>query len=170
MSEGVGADDLRAAAGSRPDVTVLGYQPAEDMSEVLGQRRRAGRAARARRRTVLGAQQGAQLPQSSAARSSRWCPQGNPAAQDVTAAGGCAADPTAEGVGIAADWIAAVTSDPAELPARAARARNLAERRFDIAAIGARFESIFESALADTHPRGALRRVSTLAAEPGSVA
>ena len=97
-------------------------------------------------------------------------PEGNPAAQDVPAAGGCAADPTADGVRVAADWISAVTRNPAELTARAARARNLAERRFDISVIGARFESIFEAALADTRPVSRVRSVSTFAAESGSVA
>lgn len=168
-SEGVGADDLRAAAGTRPDVQVLGYQPAEDLSEVLGS---------ADLLVALLEPDAAQFSVPSKVLSYlsvgrtvvALVPEGNPAAQDVTAAGGCAADPTADGVQVAADWIAAVTQNPAELTARAARARSLAERRFDISVIGARFESIFDAALADRHPRHAVRPVSTLAAGPGSVA
>jgi glycosyltransferase involved in cell wall biosynthesis len=34
-SEGDGADELAAAAGARPDVRIVGYQPAERFSEVL---------------------------------------------------------------------------------------------------------------------------------------
>ncbi|MDT4917969.1 MAG: hypothetical protein QOH89_2669, partial [Pseudonocardiales bacterium] len=34
-SEGVGADELAAAAGDRPDVHLLGYQPADRFAEVL---------------------------------------------------------------------------------------------------------------------------------------
>jgi glycosyltransferase involved in cell wall biosynthesis len=169
VSEGVGADDLRAAAGDRRDVKVLGYQPAEHMSEVLSS---------ADLLVALLEPDAAQFSVPSKVLSYlsvgrpvvALVPEGNPAAQDVSAAGGCAAEPTAEGVRIAAEWVAAVTSDPAELSARAARARSLAERRFDIAVIGARFESIFEGALADRRPRHATPPVTTLAAEPGSVA
>ncbi len=35
VSEGVGADDLRAATTSRSDIKILGYQPAADVSAML---------------------------------------------------------------------------------------------------------------------------------------
>jgi colanic acid biosynthesis glycosyl transferase WcaI len=154
VSEGVGADDLRTAAGDRTDVRVLGYQPAEDMSEVLGCA------------DVLLA-----LLEPDAARFSvpskvlsylsvgrpivALVPDGNPAAQDVQQAGGCAADPTPAGARAAAEWIAAVSRDPADLAARAARSRSLAEERFSIDRIGPQFEEIFGAVL-NGSPRGDL--------------
>jgi glycosyltransferase involved in cell wall biosynthesis len=169
VSEGVGADDLRAAAGDRPDVMVLGYQPAEVMSEVLSSA------------DVLLA-----LLEPDAARFSvpskvlsylsvgrpvvALMPEGNPAAQDVQEAGGCAAEPSAEGVRTAADWIAAATADPRDLAARAARARRLAEERFSIDRIGPRFERIFTAALGQASSAGATAALDTLAAPSESVA
>ena len=171
VSEGVGADDLRAAAGTREDVKVLGYQPAEDMSEVLGS---------ADVLVALLEPDAAQFSVPSKVLSYlsvgrpivALVPEGNPAAQDVNAAGGCAADPTPEGVRIASDWVAEVSKDPRDLAARAARARSLAEERFAIDRISARFEEIFatvldEAGLAGSYVPAAL---NTLTPEPGSVA
>jgi glycosyltransferase involved in cell wall biosynthesis len=170
VSEGVGADDLRAAAGDRRDVKVLGYQPAEHMSEVLSS---------ADLLVALLEPDAAQFSVPSKVLSYlsvgrpvvALVPEGNPAAQDVLAAGGCAADPTGPGVRTAATWIAEVARDPRDLAARAARARSLAEQRFDIERIGRRFEEIFSAALGQSGaaPTRAATPIS-LAAEPGSVA
>jgi glycosyltransferase involved in cell wall biosynthesis len=170
VSEGVGADDLRAAAGDRTDVQVLGYQPAEDMSEVLGA---------ADVLVALLEPDAAQFSVPSKVLSYlsvgrpivALVPEGNPAAQDVSAAGGCAAEPTADGVRVAAEWIAHVSKDPRDLAVRAARARTLAEERFDIERIGARFEEIFatvldESGVADAY----IPTLNSLTPEPGTVA
>lgn len=170
VSEGVGADDLRAAAGDRADVQVLGYQPAEDMSEVLGS---------ADVLVALLEPDAAQFSVPSKVLSYlsvgrpivALVPEGNPAAQDVNLAGGCAAEPTADGASTAADWIAQVSKDPRDLAARAARARSLAEERFDIASIGARFEDIFATVLDDSGMADAYIPVlNPLTRESGSVA
>jgi glycosyltransferase involved in cell wall biosynthesis len=171
VSEGVGADDLRAAAGSRPDVKVLGYQPAADMSQVLGA---------ADVLVALLEPDAAQFSVPSKVLSYlsvgrpivALVPADNPAAQDVYAAGGCAADPTADGARVAADWIADVSHDRRELAARAARARSLAEQRFDIERIGAQFEQIFSTVLDEAGVPAAFLppALNSFATEPGSVA
>jgi glycosyltransferase involved in cell wall biosynthesis len=171
VSEGVGADDLRAAAGTRPDVQVLGYQPAEDMSEVLGS---------ADVLVALLEPDAAQFSVPSKVLSYlsvgrpivALVPAGNPAARDVGEAGGCAAEPTADGVGVAAAWVAQVSKDPRDLAARAARARSLAETRFAIDRIGAQFEEIFTTVLDDSGVVGSYipTNAKTLTPESGSVA
>jgi glycosyltransferase involved in cell wall biosynthesis len=171
VSEGVGADDLRAAAGERTDVQVLGYQPAEHMSEVLGS---------ADVLVALLEPDAAQfsvpskvLSYLSAGRPIvALVPEGNPAAQDVNSVGGCAAEPTADGVRVAADWVAEVSKDPRDLAARAARARSLAEERFAIDRIGARFEEIFGTVLEGAGVTSSYIPASlgSLTPEPGSAA
>lgn len=175
ISEGVGADLLREIAGHRPEVRILGYQPAEDLSAVLGSA------------DVLVA-----LLEPDAARFSvpskvlsylsagrpivALVPADNPAASDVRAAGGCAVEPSAAGVERASSWIASVGRDRAELTGHARAAREFAERRFDIEDIGARFESIFAAAVATradvrVFPAGRARRGDTVAdAEPSRTA
>jgi glycosyltransferase involved in cell wall biosynthesis len=85
-------------------------------------------------------------------------PEGNPAALDVLAAGGCVAPPTSAGAAHAAGWLAGIENDPAALQALGRRARVLAEERFDIVRIGDEFEQIlFEAVGGDVTP---LRRTA----------
>jgi colanic acid biosynthesis glycosyl transferase WcaI len=149
VSEGYGADDLAAAAGNRSDVRLLGYQPAEDLPNVL---------ASADAVIALLEPDAAKfsvpskvLSYLSAGRPIvALVPEGNPSAIDVEAAGGCVAAPTVEGAQFAADWLAEVTRDPGGLRVLGRRARELAEERFDIDQIGDRFESILINAVAGT--------------------
>lgn len=126
VSEGCGADDLAAAAGTRTDVRLMGYQPAADLPDVL-----------ASADAVIA------LLEPDAARFSvpskvlsylaagrpivALVPDGNPSAVDVEAAGGYVAAPTREGAQAAADWLAEVTHDPEGLQLLGKRARALAE-------------------------------------------
>ncbi|MDT4919015.1 MAG: hypothetical protein QOH89_3715, partial [Pseudonocardiales bacterium] len=74
-------------------------------------------------------------------------PDGNPAAIDVLAAGGFVAAPSPAGASAAADWLADAVADGTDaLAALGARARQLAERKFDIEAITDRFEQILSAA------------------------
>ena len=149
VSEGCGADDLAAAAGSRPDVRLLGYQPAEDLPNVL---------ASADAVIALLEPDAAKfsvpskvLSYLSAGRPIvALVPDGNPSATDVEAAGGFVAAPTADGAQQAADWLAEVTRDPEGLHVLGKRARELAEERFDIDRIGDQFESILYDAVLGT--------------------
>ncbi len=145
VSEGVGADDLAVAARGREDVRILGYQPAEEFSNVL---------ASADVMIALLEPDAAQfsvpskvLSYLSAGRPIiALVPDGNPCAADVLASGGCIAAPTVDGARGAAQWLLEATRDPAGLARVGVRARNLATDRFDIDRIGSRFESILVEA------------------------
>jgi colanic acid biosynthesis glycosyl transferase WcaI len=145
ISEGVGADDLAAAAGDRPDVRIMGYQPAEDLSDVL---------ASADVLVAILEPDAAQfsvpskvLSYLSAGRPIiALVPDGNPSATDVLAAGGCVAEPNAAGARASAEWLAAQAAQTGSLQKLGARARALAEERFDIDRIGERFEDILHRA------------------------
>ncbi len=145
-SEGVGADELATAAGGRPDVRVLGYQPAERFAEVL-----AGADAMV---ALLEPDAAAfsvpskVLSYLSAGRPTlALVPDGNPAAHDVRTAGGFVAAPTHDGARAAADWLAGtVASGPDALAHLGRLARQLAERRFDIGTITDQFEDVLRAA------------------------
>ena len=145
VSEGVGADDLRVAAHGRRDVRILGYQAAADLPDVL---------ASADAVIALLEPDAAQfsvpskvLSYMSAGRPTiALVPGRNPAAQDVDNAGGCVAPPTPDGARAAAKWLCDTMKDPDGLVRLGAQARELAERRFNIERIGARFEQILYSA------------------------
>ncbi|HJQ43228.1 MAG TPA: glycosyltransferase [Jatrophihabitantaceae bacterium] len=152
VSEGVGADDLKAAAGSRPDVRFLDYQPAEEMSNVL---------ASADIMVALLEPDAAEfsvpskvLSYLSAGRPTiALVPSGNPCADDVRAAGGFVAAPDADGAARAADWLTVTAANRAELSTLGHQARTIAAERFDIDRIGSEFEAI----LAEVADRGAGR-------------
>lgn len=155
VSEGVGADDLRAAAGDRADVRILGYQPAAELSDVL---------ASADAVVALLEPDAAQfsvpskvLSYLSAGRPTiALVPGSNPAALDVDHAGGCVAPPTVHGARAAADWLCEIVKDPEGLVLLGKKARALAEHRFNIERIGDRFEQILCSAAANRiSPAGA---------------
>jgi colanic acid biosynthesis glycosyl transferase WcaI len=151
VSEGVGADDLRAAAGGRSDVRLMGYQPAADLPDVL---------ASADAVIALLEPDAAQFSVPSKVHSYLSAglpvvapvPAGNPAARDVAGAGGCVATPDVAGAHEAADWITEVTRDPAGLQVLGKRARALAEEQFDIDRIGAEFDAVLHEAVRIAEP------------------
>jgi glycosyltransferase involved in cell wall biosynthesis len=146
-SEGLGADELAEAARHRSDVRMLGYQPAERFAEVL---------ASADVMVALLEPYAAAfsvpskvLSYLSAGRPTiALVPEGNPAADDVRAAGGFVADPSGAGVEQAAGWLAhTVRTDPGALTRLGQQARQLAEKQFDIGAIADRFEDVLRAAV-----------------------
>jgi glycosyltransferase involved in cell wall biosynthesis len=163
VSEGVGADDLAAAAGNRRDVTIVGYQPAEEFSDVLASA------------DVMVA-----LLEPDAARFSvpskvlsymsvgrptiALVPAGNACADDVRAAGGFVASPDESGTADAAAWLGAVTTDSRHLSTLGEKARTLAADRFDIERICTEFESI----LATAAGRGSVEKSTRLVAQSHS--
>ena len=156
-SEGVGADELAAAAGDRPDVRILGYQPAERFAEVL---------ASADVMIALLEPDAAAfsvpskvLSYLAAGRPTiALLPGGNPAAADVRAAGGFVASPDSTGARAAAAWLATTSKNgPDALGSLGARARQLAEQRFDIETITDKFEQILAAAAGRDIARDAAR-------------
>jgi glycosyltransferase involved in cell wall biosynthesis len=145
VSEGVGADDLRAASSGRSDVTLLGYQPAEQLSEMVGS---------ADAVVALLEPDAAQfsvpskvLTYLAAGRPIiALIPPSNPAAIDVDSIGGFVGEPTSAGAREAAVWLHTVTADPAGLRRIGANARQLAVSRFDVARIADQFEVILARA------------------------
>lgn len=150
-SEGCGADDLAAAAGDRPDVKILGYQPADRFAEVL---------ASADVMVALLEPDAAAfsvpskvLSYLSAGRPTvALLPHGNAAARDVRAAGGFVGEPTREGALAAAEWLAATSRDELAFTRIGHQARALAERLFDIDAITDRFERVLHDAAGLARP------------------
>lgn len=153
VSEGDAAADLAQVAVERPelDLRVLPFQPADDLPYVLGASdvlvallepdatafsipskvlsyMAAGR-------PILG-----------------LMPTDNPAAQDILASGGCVAEPTPEGAGQAAEWLATLAGDPAAVAQAGRRAREIAEEKFEVGAITARFDAILAAAEAGAVP------------------
>jgi colanic acid biosynthesis glycosyl transferase WcaI len=131
VSEGEGADLVAQRGRQVPGVRVLPFQPVARLPEVLSSGDvlvallepdasafsipskvlsyfAAGR-------TVLG-----------------LLPEDNASAADISAAGGHVEAPTASGVTEAAAWLATVAGDRQEIELRGRRARDLAERRFDV--------------------------------------
>jgi glycosyltransferase involved in cell wall biosynthesis len=146
-SEGVGADELRVAAGDRPDVRILGYQPAERFAEVLASAD--VMIALLEPHAAAFSVPSKVLSYMSAGRPTiALVPDGNPAARDVRAAGGFVAQPSSAGVEQAAGWLAqTLQADPAALARLGRQARQLAEQKFDIGAIADRFEDVLQAAI-----------------------
>jgi colanic acid biosynthesis glycosyl transferase WcaI len=147
-SEGIGADDLAEAAGSRPDVRLLGFQPSAEFSDVL---------ASADAVIALLEPDAAQFCVPSKVLSHMCAgrptialmPESNPSAGDVRSTGGYVGVPTTAGAQGAAEWLATTCTDPAALARIGSASRSFAETHFDVARIGAQFEAIF----AETVPR-----------------
>ncbi|MCW2658717.1 MAG: glycosyltransferase WbuB [Jatrophihabitans sp.] len=145
-SEGVGADDLAAAAGSRPDVRIVGYQPAHRFSDML---------ASADAVIALLEPDAAQfsvpskvLSYLSAGRPIiALVPSGNPAAQDVEDAGGFVGTPSGGGARAAAAWLQHTAGTPGRIAEIGRSSRALAEQRFDISHIADSFERVIQSAV-----------------------
>lgn len=145
ISEGVGADDLAVAAAGRTDVRILGYQPADQFSDVL---------ASADVMVALLEPDAAQFSVPSKVLSYlsvgrptiALVPDGNPSAADVAKAGGFIGPPTGDGARQAAAWLADIHEDPLGLTVLGEQARDLAVERFDIDQIGSQFEEILYQA------------------------
>lgn len=145
VSEGCGAEELRAAAGDRSDVQVFGFQPAEEMTDLL---------ASADAVVTLLEADAAEfsvpskvLTYLAAARPIiALMPHGNPAARDVADAGGFTGEPTGDGARAAAAWLEQTARDPEVLAAIGDRGRALATARFDIERITDRFEQVLTAA------------------------
>jgi colanic acid biosynthesis glycosyl transferase WcaI len=165
-SEGVGADELAAAAGDRPDVRIVGYQPAERFAEVLASADAV--IALLEPDAAAFSVPSKVLSYLSAGRPIiALVPEGNPAAADVRSAGGFVDAPTCDGARNAAGWLSAtVEAGTAALAAIGSRSRKLAEQRFDISRISERFERVFLEAVLDVPGVGApASAVSTSTAE-----
>ncbi|HWV26691.1 MAG TPA: glycosyltransferase family 4 protein [Aeromicrobium sp.] len=140
VSEGEAADDLRDAD---PDITVVDFQPADALPQVLGSA------------DVLVA-----LLEPDATRFSipskvlsymaagrpilGLMPADNPAAVDITEAGGAVGTPDVAGVDTAVAWVRQLDARAIEDIGR--RARNVAERKFDVVRVTDRFEEILSAA------------------------
>jgi colanic acid biosynthesis glycosyl transferase WcaI len=147
VSEGEGADELAETAAAHPDVEVrlLPFQPAEDLSLILGSA------------DVL-----LSLLEPDATRFSipskvlsylaagrpvaGLMPSDNPAAQDIATTGGIVAAPSVEGAREVALWLALL--DPEQVVKIGQAARALAEEKFDLDTIAARFTDVLRRAVA----------------------
>jgi glycosyltransferase involved in cell wall biosynthesis len=162
VSEGVGADDLAAAARGRDDVRILGYQAAEDLPEVLASADAV--IALLEPHAAAFCVPSKVLSYLAAGRPVvALVPEGNPAAADVAAAGGFVGAPNAEGAREAGSWVADMVRDPEGLAVLGKRARALAEERFDIERIGGLFEQVLQDvagSAAGGGNRGAERAVA----------
>jgi glycosyltransferase involved in cell wall biosynthesis len=146
VSEGVGADDLAVAARGRADVRIMGYQPAEDLSDML---------ASADVLVALLEPDAAQFSVPSKVHSYlaagrpiiALVPDGNPSAVDVGDAGGFVGAPDVAGAQEAASWLAGVSADPHLLHKLGERARESAVERFDIERVGGQFEELLYRAV-----------------------
>lgn len=151
VSEGEGADDLRAAAAAEPDLMlrVLPFQPAAELPSVLGSAdvlvallepdattfsipskvlsyMAAGR-------PILG-----------------LMPDDNPAAVDIMVTGGHVGAPTCDGAQGAIEWLEKLAHDPSSIDTIGSRARAVAEEKFDLTTIATQFEVIARGCL--PHP------------------
>jgi glycosyltransferase involved in cell wall biosynthesis len=149
VSEGEAANDLRAAAAANPQLPlrVVPFQPASDLSDILGSAdvlltlletdattfsipskvlsyMAAGR-------PILG-----------------LMPADNPAAANIEACGGYVDEPTAHGARRAARWLVELVGDPARQAEIGRRSRSIAEQKFDLDDIAARFVAVLEDARA----------------------
>lgn len=147
VSEGESADDFRRIGAAEPELslTVMPFQPMSALPDVLGSadclvallEPDASRFSvpskvlsyLAAGRPVLG-----------------FIPADNPAAIDIVAAGGFVATPDTAGVERASRWLAQIFREARTANALGRRARQYAEDRFAIDAIGARFERILADA------------------------
>jgi glycosyltransferase involved in cell wall biosynthesis len=139
-SEGAGADELAAAAGERPDVRVLGFQPADDLRDMLASADIV--LALLEKDASMFSVPSKVLTYLAAGRPIvGLMPADNPAAADIAESGGYTADPDRAGAQAAAAWIV-TAAGTGRLDAIGAAARALAEERFDIDRITDQFEAV----------------------------
>ena len=149
ISEGEGAELLAESAAARPAIAafvrLLPFQPAEQLSQVLGSG------------DVLVAllEPGASkfsIPSKvlSYLASGRpvlgIMPAANPAAADIEQVGGCVVQPDHDGVAAAVAWLETLAHDPRRRADLGRRGRELAVQRFGIESIAKRFLAVIESA------------------------
>lgn len=148
VSEGDGADDVRAVADERghTGIIVLPFQSAEDLPLVLGSG------------DVLVAILEPEaskfsipskvLSYMSAGRPILGLmPDDNPAAEDILATGGFIATPDAAGVESSVQWISRLIDTPDLIEETGHNARRLAEEKFGVEPITDRFVAVIEEAL-----------------------
>lgn len=141
VSEGDGADALRAGLDGRDPVTMLPFQPAEQLSDVL---------ASADALLALLEPEASRFSIPSKVLSylaagrpvAGLMPADNAAAAAIRSVGGTTAAPDDAGVADAARWLGELADDPARGQAIGAEARAYAEREFDLETIGGRFEDV----------------------------
>ncbi|NRQ49351.1 glycosyltransferase family 4 protein [Aeromicrobium stalagmiti] len=149
ISVGEAADEIAEVARTRNlPLTVLPFQPAENLPDVLGSA------------DVLVA-----LLEPDATKFSipskvlsymaagrpilGLMPADNPAAQDIDASGGFVADPTPVGAKVAAEWLAELAGDRDTITSIGLRTRQIAEQKFDVTDVTRQFETILRDAVAD---------------------
>ena len=153
VSEGEGADLLADTARARPAIAdfvrLLPFQPAEQLSQVLGSG------------DVLVAllEPGASkfsipskvLSYLAAGRPVLGImPANNPAAVDIERVGGCVVEPDPDGVATAVAWLESLNGDPECMTELGGRSRELAVQRFGIDAIAKRFIDVIQDAASGT--------------------
>jgi colanic acid biosynthesis glycosyl transferase WcaI len=148
ISEGEAADDLAEIARTEQiPLTVLPFQPADDLPEVLGSA------------DVLVA-----LLEPDATKFSipskvlsymaagrpilGLMPADNPAALDITESGGYVADPTEVGAKSAGAWLVELSSEPELVTRIGVRTRAIAEQKFDVDKVAGEFGAILTNAVA----------------------
>lgn len=152
VSEGEGADHIRAAAAKRADasITVLPFQSAADLPLVLGSgdvlvailEPEASKFSIPSKvlsylsagRPVLG-----------------LMPQDNPAAADITATGGFIAAPDQDGVAQSAEWLETLITDPDRIEQIGVAARVVAEEKFGIEPITDQFVGVINGVINGAH-------------------
>lgn len=150
-SEGEGIEMLRADLDPDLPVTLLPFQPAADLPDMLGSadvlvtilEPEASRfsipskvlSSLAAGRPLLG-----------------LMPEDNPAAADILAAEGYVGPPTEFGVAGAIVWLRSLNRDPAAADRLGAKGRALAESRFGIVPIADRFEAVLRRAMPGADP------------------
>ena len=144
VSEGVGADLVADACAERSYIDVLPFQPAADLPSVL-----------ASGDVLLGLLELEASQFSVPSKVASYlaagrpvlllAPASNPAAAQVTDAGGLRVDPDEQGAAHAALWLAELAADREAPAAPGVRSRNLAENRFDIDKITTDFEMTLQS-------------------------
>lgn len=148
VSEGEGADDIQRLVAERGEqaVTVLPFQPIEDLPKVLGSgdvlvailEPEASKFSipskvltyMAAGRPILG-----------------LMPDDNPAADDIRATGGFVAAPDAEGVRSSVEWLSQLIDQPELVERTGTKARRLAEDKFGVEPITDRFVGVIDKAL-----------------------
>ena len=145
VSEGQATDDLRAAAARNPElpVRVLPFQPAADLSDVLGSAD-----------ILIGLLEPNATTFSIPSKVLSYMaagrpilglmPADNPAAADIEACGGYVDDPTPHGARRASRWLVELGGAHARQAEIGRRTRSIAEEKFDLDDIAARFVAVLE--------------------------
>ncbi len=161
VSEGEGAELVASsAAAAAGNVTILGFQPADDLPEVLGSADVL--VALLEPDATMFSIPSKVLSYMAAGRPIvGLIPADNPAAIDIVAAGGFVAKPDAIGITSAADWLVALAADRGRITAIGAATRERAEQQFDAEQVGDRFATMIRS-IATSRQGRCSRRASTL--------